>query len=84
MAELSIHNVSKIRVEAHSSLCAELCRTVYWQVLTLLDSEDRELGKVVLHLTGPGAALPLGDQPPYWGLDLTKPAALFEDGESPF
>ena len=71
---VDIHEVAEIRIEANSGILPE-GQAHYWQSLVLLDSEGGFLGQVTLHLKQPEAALPVGDQPPYWGVDLTKPLA---------
>ena len=79
---ISIHQVARIDVTA-VACPMEPNITAWWQTLTFFDQEGEKLGEVVAFLESPGAALPIGDQPPYWGMDLTKPAGLM-DGESPF
>jgi len=80
--KLSVQHIAEIRVHADSTILAS-GRPAYWQTLLLLDKEGRELGRVVLHLDAPGVALPVGDQPPYWGIDPSQPLALV-DGKAPF
>ena len=81
MAKISILDVHKIRVSANCGLLDDggMC---HWQALVFLDEQGRELGEVVLYLDGPDAALPVGDQPPYWGADAGMPVAA--DGPAPF
>lgn len=79
---VSFYEVAEIRVEANSSILPA-GRPHYWQSLVLLDAQGRDLGRVTLHLDSPGVALPIGSQPPYWGIDLEKPLALVE-GKPPF
>lgn len=80
--DVTILDVSEIRVEANSGILPN-GRPHYWQALVLLDAQGRNLGRVTLHLDSPGVALPVGSQPPYWGIDLDKPLALVE-GKPPF
>ena len=49
----------------------------------LIGPDGRDVGRVTLFLEDQGAALPIGDQPPYWGIDPGKPLALV-DGKAPF
>ncbi len=86
MAEFAVHNVHEIRVSADATpvdFGAGALRPSYWQTLVLLDEQGEELGTVVLFLSDPTVALPIGDAPPYWGVDPSK-APLDRDGESPF
>lgn len=80
--EVSIHEVAEIRVEANSAILPG-GEPHYWQVLVMLSKDGRDMGRVTLHLDEPAVALPVGDQPPYWGIDLAKPPALV-DGKAPF
>ncbi len=80
--EFSIHRVAEIRVEADSSILPN-GQPVYWQVLLFLNKEGEVLGRAVLYLDAPAVALPVGGQPPYWGIDPTKPLSLV-GGKSPF
>ena len=64
MAEFAVHNVHKIQVSVDSApvnFGDGALRPAYWQTLVLLDEQDEELGKVVLFLSDPAAALPIGD-----------------------
>jgi hypothetical protein len=79
---ISVHHVARIEVSAVTCHTGRDI-TSWWQILTILNQQGEKLGEVVAFLESPGAALPIGDQPPYWGMDLTKPAGLM-DGESPF
>jgi hypothetical protein len=85
MADFCVHRVSKIQVSADSAPVDydDGRRSAYWQTLVFLDDEDRELGTVTLFLANPEVALPVGDQPPYWGIDPSK-ALMVIDGEAPF
>jgi hypothetical protein len=85
MSEFAVHNVSKIQVEVNSAPVdyADWRRSAYWQTLVLLDDDGRQLGKVVLFLTSPDVALPVGDEPPYWGVDPCR-AMVPVNGEAPF
>jgi hypothetical protein len=80
--QFSAHSVNRIAVNANSAL-GESGSVYWWQELDLFDEADRKIGRVVLFLTRPDVALPVGDQPPYWGMDLSKPLAM-ENGEAPF
>jgi hypothetical protein len=85
MADFCVHRVSKIQVSVDSAPVdfEDGRRIAYWQTLVLLDDEGRELGKVTAFLTSPEVALPVGDEPPYWGIDQSK-ALVVIDGEAPF
>ena len=82
MAEFSVHGVHEIRVSAD-------CRPRegggmnHWQQLVFFDASGHMVGEVVLFLDSPEVALPLGDQPPYWGIDPSKPLEVV-DGQPPF
>jgi hypothetical protein len=79
---ISVHQVARIEVSAVTSpLDRDI--TSWWQILTFFDQQGEKLGELVAFLESPDVALPIGDQPPYWGMDLNKPAGLM-DGESPF
>ena len=78
---VSVHDVRRIQVSADSAMMKN-GEPLYWQSLTFLDGEGRELGKVTVFLEDPAAALPIGDQPPYWGNELAGGTDL--DGTSPF
>lgn len=82
-AEFSVHNVDRITVCA-STVPSDDGKTYWWQTMRFFDCDNNEIGKVVVFLDRPDAALPVGDQPPYWGMDLNKPALLSADGEAPF
>lgn len=76
---VSIHEVAEIRAEANSAILPS-GQVHYWQSLVFLDAQGETLGRVVLHLDQPGVALPVGGQPPYWGMDLTKPLVTQSEG----
>ncbi|MCB1881727.1 MAG: hypothetical protein KDI54_17025 [Gammaproteobacteria bacterium] len=78
---VNVHDVQQIQVSANSAVMnsGEL---IYWQSLVFLGREGLELGKVTVFLEDPAAALPIGDQPPYWGNELAGNTDL--DGASPF
>lgn len=80
--DITIHQVAEIRVEANSSVLPD-CEPVYWQTFVLIGTDGRDVGRITLFLEDQGAALPVGDQPPYWGIDPSKPLALI-DGKAPF
>ena len=82
MASFTIHNVREIRVTADSAP-VEGQGMAYWQRLRFLDAEGRLLGEALLFLDGPDAALPVGDTPPYWGIDASQPLMVV-DGQAPF
>jgi hypothetical protein len=77
-----IHDVHNITVSADSMITKE-GRPLYWQDLDFFDDKGGLLGTVTLFLASPEAALPVGDQPPYWGVDPSK-ALMVIDGEAPF
>jgi hypothetical protein len=77
--DVTILNVAEIRAEANSGILPN-GRPHYWQALVLLDAQGNDLGRITLHLDSPEVALPVGDQPPYWGIDLTKPLAAQLEG----
>lgn len=79
---VSIHSVAAIQASANSSVTEE-GKTIYWQTLTFTNAEDKQLGEVTLFFENPEAALPIGDQPPYWGIDPSKVLAMV-DGQPPF
>ena len=82
MAEFSIHNVSRVQVEVDTAP-VQGAGAAYWQTLYLFDAAGAEIGRVVLFLDAPEAALQVGGEPPYWGVDTGRaPAQL--DGEPPF
>lgn len=80
--DVTFHKVAEIRVEANSALLSE-GEPHYWQTFVLIGPDGRDVGRVTLFLEDQGAALPIGDQPPYWGIDPGKPLALV-DGKAPF
>ena len=80
---VSVHDVQRIEVSANSKIM-DNGEPMYWQKLIFLDGEGRELGRVTVFLDGPEAALPVGEQPPYWGNELAGSTALDGDGSSPF
>ena len=77
---INVHQVARIDVSAATSPLEHM--TTWWQILTFFNQEGEKLGEVVAFLENADAAIPVGDHPPYWGMDLTKPAGLM-DGESP-
>ncbi len=79
---VNVHDVQRIAVSANSKI-RDNGEPLYWQKLIFLDGEGRELGQVTVFLKDPAAALPVGDQPPYWGLDPSKPL-MAVDGKAPF
>jgi hypothetical protein len=79
---INVHSVSKILVVAESTISND-GKPLYWQDLVFLRSDGLELGRVTAYLESPEAALPVGDQPPYWGIDQSK-ALVVIDGEAPF
>ncbi|NCA72759.1 MAG: hypothetical protein EOM91_22430 [Sphingobacteriia bacterium] len=81
-ASFRVHDVDHIEVTA-ATAPRDGGFVCWWQTLTFFDRDGVQLGEVVAFLKRPEAALPIGDQPPYWGMDLSKPAGLM-DGESPF
>ncbi len=86
---LSLHGVSRmaLRADGHALVAGESAMH-WWQVLALYDREGMLIGEITLHLTNPEAALPMGEQPPYWGMPTPVGALvrLTPDGEleSPF
>jgi hypothetical protein len=80
--EYSAHFVNRIEVKADSAPCdtGSLC---WWQEISLFNDSDQRIGRVVIFLTRPDVALPIGDQPPYWEV-TTNPPAQMMDGEAPF
>jgi hypothetical protein len=79
---VNVHGVSRIEVSADSTINEE-GKPLYWQELTFHNAEGVALGTVTLFLDEPEAALPVGDQPPYWGIDPTRPVMVVDE-ESPF
>lgn len=83
---LNVHHVARVQVAANGSPLADSQQLMHWwQSLRFFDQHGEELGEITLHLADFTAALPIGDQPPYWGIDPQCPSALAViDGESPF
>jgi len=81
MIKLSIYSVGRIAIKADSAVGDS--GVIRWQRLEFFDRLGSRLGEVVLFLDRAEVALPLGDQPPYWGVDGVKPLDMV-DGESPF
>ena len=83
---LNIHDVARVDISADGcSLQGKPTEMHWWQRLEFFDHHGVRLGEITLHLAHINAALPLGDQPPYWGIDPRYPAALAViDGEAPF
>ena len=79
---VSVHDVAAIAVSANSRL-REDGSVCYWQDLSFFDGEGLPVGTLTLFLARPEAALPVGDQPPYWGVDPRSALAVM-DGEPPF
>jgi hypothetical protein len=79
---VNIHDIHRIAVLADSMVTQE-GTPLYWQELSFFDDQGGLLGTVTLFLASPEAALPVGDQPPYWGCDPSK-ALVMVDGEAPF
>jgi hypothetical protein len=84
--QVSLYQVERIEVSANGAPMSDGSqRMCWWQELALYDRDDALIGRVVLHLTSPEVALPVGDQPPYWGVNPRQVGALaLLDGESPF
>ena len=88
--QASWHQVDRIVVTANGAPLSEGSHSMcWWQALELFDRDDALIGRIVLHLTSPEVALPIGEQPPYWGIDPRQVGALAVlnlDGEreSPF
>ena len=84
--QVSLYRVERIEVSANGAPLSDGSQTMcWWQELQLYDCDDALIGRVVLHLTSPEVALPVGDQPPYWGVDPRRLGALtLLDGEAPF
>ncbi|AFL72631.1 hypothetical protein [Thiocystis violascens] len=84
--QVSWYRVERIQVSANGALLSDGSQTMcWWQELELFDPQDALIGRIVLHLTSPKVALPVGEQPPYWGIDPRQTGALaLLDGEAPF
>ena len=84
--QVNWYQVERIAVSANGAPLSDGSQTMcWWQELQLYDCDDALIGRIVLHLTGPEVALPVGDQPPYWGVDPRQRGALaLLEGESPF
>jgi hypothetical protein len=68
--QVSVYQVARIEVSANGAPLSDGSQTMcWWQELQLFDGSDALIGRVVLHLKSPDVALPVGDQPPYWGVD---------------
>lgn len=83
---LNVHDVARVDVSAHGRVLDRTPSEMHWwQQLRFYDPQGEPLGEITLHLADCAAALPIGDQPPYWGLEVNCPAAFAViDGESPF
>lgn len=83
MASFNVHGVASIRLVADSARNPD-GRPMYWQRLELFDGKGRAVGEVVLHLVRPEAAIPGGEEPPYWGVNPALPVPVGADGLPPF
>ena len=82
---IGIHDVARIAVSSDGRPLYAQGDMHWWQTVRLYNREGQEIGEITLHLTGAHVALPVGEQPPYWGIDPRQPSALaLIDGESPF
>jgi hypothetical protein len=83
---IGVHDVARVDVSANGGVLERAPSEMHWwQQLRFYDPHGAQLGEITLHLADCTAALPIGDQPPYWGIDVNCPAALAViDGESPF
>ena len=80
---LSVHGVQCIQVRADGQ--TQNGKDVHWwQTLSLFDSKGDLLGEVTLHFADASAALPLGEQPPYFGFDPRRMSALEVGEVAPF
>ena len=79
---VSVHDVQQIQVSADSTIQSS-GKPLYWQRLVFIGRDGQELGQVTVFLESPEAAMPVGEQPPYWGLDPSKPL-MAVDGSPPF
>lgn len=66
---VTFHQVSRMVVEANGRPAGDTGKMMWWQTIRLFGSKQEQLGEITLHLADPGAALPIGDQPPYFGTD---------------
>ena len=84
--QVSLYRVERIEVRANGAPMSDGSQTMcWWQELQLFDGDDALIGRIVLHLSRPEVALPIGEQPPYWGIDPRQVGALARlEGESPF
>ena len=83
--QISWHDVNRIQVSANGAALPNNQGMCWWQELELFDPDEVLIGRIVLHLKRPEVALPVGDQPPYWGIDPRRRGALaMLEGEPPF
>ncbi len=81
---VSLFAVSRIKVTANGCALAQPDTGMHWwQELELFDDRDAVIGRIVLHLARAEVALPVGDQPPYWGVDPQR-IGVGTDEEAPF
>lgn len=81
---INVHDVAKIQVSADGRPFEHQGHMHWWQSLLLFDRHDTLIGEITLHLHHPEVALPVGDQPPYWGLDPQRQPLVIEADEVPF
>lgn len=82
---LNVHQVARVDISADGCLLEGRPKEMHWwQRLEFFDDQGTRLGELTLHLANFDAALPLGGQPPYWGINPQSPALAMLDGEAPF
>lgn len=83
-AHVSLFSVQKIRVVGHGGPSEFLNGAMrWWQTIDVYDAENNLIGSITLHLNSADAALPIGEQPPYWGIDPKNLPAMLPEDESP-
>lgn len=79
---ITVPNVAQIQVLADGGLShSEETSAHWWQQLHLFDANGTCLACITLQLTEASVALPVGEQPPYWG---SHPRTLAFDEDLPF
>ena len=77
---LNIHDVSRIEVSSDTSI-DEDGAPFSFQNFRFVDAQGAEIGRVLVFLSHPEAALSIADQPLYCGLGLAKSfAAQIDEG----
>lgn len=82
---ISLFDVARIEIRA-SGACSPVDQNqvYWWQTLKMLNSRGETIGEVTLHLADATVALPLGEQPPYFGIDPRRLPVVMEGEVAPF